>query len=91
MGKTNWKNYEIVRRLIGGELAIGRRNAAGEITDMSHDVTKQAVYGVAAYLSGKQGEPGKCVEAKLEDGSRLVWYPAEGEKTDEQTISSRIS
>lgn len=70
-----WSNYEIVQRLISGELAIGKRNAAGEFTDMSHDVTTQAVYGVAAYLRGKQDAEGKCVEAKLDDGSRLTWYP----------------
>lgn len=83
MAKTKWSNYEIVRRTISGELAIGKRNANGEITDMSPDITAQAMYGVAAYLSGKQGEAGKCVEAKLEDGSRLVWYPAEGVVPDE--------
>lgn len=78
-----WSNYELVRRVISGELAIGKRNANGEIADMSHDVTTQAMYGVAAYLSGKQDKAGKCVEAKLEDGSRLVWYPAEGVVPDE--------
>jgi len=70
-----WSGYELVHRFMSNTIAIAKGN------DFSHDVTVQAIYGVAAYLKGRQAETTKpYVEIKLEDGSRLRWIPAEGDE-----------
>jgi len=89
---VKWENYVIVRSWLDNTIRIARGKKGPKAgyfvsNEKSHDVTEQAVAAVAEHMekeyAKRKAETPDMVafEYIATDGSRLSWYPAEGDAT----------